>query len=113
MIINRLIRLITQGALALILLISPVGDGTNSFSTAHPKIHTEWVSAVRLKQVVVNRKDNYNKKKYYTGQHQPPLYLLVAAGKLKSQLPQQQNFSPPRTQLQKTIPYGTEDELTA
>ena len=108
----RLIRLFTQSILALILLISPVsGSGhAGSVTSAHPKIHTEWVFALKQKSVLVRQ------KKHQPNHYVSPCYQLInysVAGKLKSNHTQWLNHSQPRTLLQKTIPFGTEDELSA
>ncbi|HCZ35692.1 MAG TPA: hypothetical protein DHV26_07165 [Cytophagales bacterium] len=106
----RLIRLFTQSILALILLISPVSGHAGSVISAHPKIHTEWVSTHKLRSVSVWQ------KRQQPNHYVSPCYQLInfsVAVKLKSNQTQWLNHSQPRTLLQKTIPFGTEDELSA
>lgn len=106
----RLIRFFTQSILALILLISPVSGHAGSVTSTHPKIHTEWVFALKEKSVSVRHlKQQHN-------HHASSCYSLInfsVAGKIKSNQTQWLNHSQPRTLLQKTIPFGTEDELSA
>jgi hypothetical protein len=106
----RLIRLFTQSILALILLISPVSSKAGSVTSAHPKIHTEWVSTLKLRSVSArHRKQQHN-------HHASSSYQLInfsVAGEIKSNHTQWLNHSQPRTLLQKTIPFGTDDELSA
>ncbi|MCW5910997.1 MAG: hypothetical protein KIT62_07980 [Cyclobacteriaceae bacterium] len=106
---SRFIKLVTQGVLALILLISPVSGYSGSVSSGHPKIHTVWVASSRQEAVHIRKISS--KKRNPTPRHH--LYQFAVAGKLKAAQGQQQSHSRPRTQLQKTIPYGTEDELIA
>jgi len=106
----RLIRLFTQSIFALILLISPVSGYAGSVTSAHPKIHTEWVSTLKLRSVSVRQ------KKQQQNHCVSSCYQLInfsVAGKIKSNQTQWLNHSQPRTLLQKTIPFGTEDELSA
>ncbi|MBN8653321.1 MAG: hypothetical protein J0L67_17975 [Cytophagales bacterium] len=106
----RLIRLFTQSILALILLISPVSGHAGSVTSAHPKIQTEWVSTLKLKSVSIRQ------KKQQHNHYVSPCYQtndFSVAGKIKSNQTQWLNHSQPRTLLQKTIPFGTEDELSA
>jgi hypothetical protein len=105
----RLIRLFTQSILALILLISPVSGHAGSLTSAHPKIQTEWVSTFKLRSVSVRLKKQHNH--YVSSCFQ--LINFSVAGKIKSTQTPWLNHSQPRTLLQKTIPFGTEDELNA
>ncbi|MBX2899396.1 MAG: hypothetical protein KF775_07085 [Cyclobacteriaceae bacterium] len=104
-----LIRFLTQGLLAFILFINPAGGNTHAASPAHPKIYTEWVSTLRIKPVTSQQKNCSWNKAFVSNSYQS--YQLPATSKIKSD--QRQNYSRPRTLLQKTIPVGTEDELNA
>lgn len=105
----RLIKFLTQGLLAFILLINPAGGSTCAQSPAHPKIYTEWVSTLRIKSVTSQQKNCRQNEAFVSNYNQS--YQLPAIAKIKSD--QRKNYSQPRTLLQKTIPVGTEDELSA
>lgn len=105
----RVIRFLTQGLLAFILLINPVGGNVNAATSAHPKIYTEWVYTLRIKPVSSQHKNCRKNEVFVSNSYQS--YPRPVATKIKND--QRQNYSPPRTLLQKTIPVGTEDELSA
>ncbi len=106
--LSRFINLLTQGLLALLLLISPVSSYSGSPAQGHPKIHTEWVSIQRktnssIKNLIEKRIPASDALHYTI--HSP------ASGKLNPDLKPKQVFSTVRAYPQKTIPSGAEDEL--
>lgn len=105
----RFIRLLTQGVLALILLLGPVSSPARA-TISDPKIQTEWVSIRQLKSVFANP-HKYNRGEVFTS-HNYQYNTFASAGKLKSDQTEWRKPHP-RTLLQKTIPFGTNDELIA
>ncbi|MBX2895829.1 MAG: hypothetical protein KF763_10335 [Cyclobacteriaceae bacterium] len=107
----QLIKLFIQAVIAVSLLLNPVSGHSTTVFSGHPKINTEWVSTQQVKtKITAKKKQNHRLIDRPT--HYPRAYRfdLRCISITKSQ---QQNYFIPGSLLQKTIPYGTDDELIA
>jgi len=108
---TQLIKLFVQAVIAFSLLLNPVGGHSATVSFGHPKIHTEWVFTQQVKTNLTSKKKQ-NQQSIYFATHFQHAYRF-ALGCTRITKSQQQSYFTPGSHLQKTIPYGTEDELSA
>lgn len=107
---SRMKSLLTQGVLALLLLISPVSNYAGSSALGHPKIHTEWVSILRKPSATHHKADSKQVSKAVSYVFIPRSVLRHTTKPIQKPI---KNLYWLFAAHQKTIPSGIEDELIA